>query len=222
MSTTPVNIEASDKRVERSPAFLRHFWPGFDPPSCEIIASRQPQHLLPPSIVPVILYLSKKDGGRRVRGERRKNEKRRRKRWNESPVSKTSSLFIRSERLQLSDYAIYKRARYIESPMEEKRSREMQVDNDAGGYTGWVRAKKLEVEGWVKEIDIIWFILFYYFFFASLEDIRRCLFFLMELILLIRCRMLFVKDYHSLMKNFCWFEFFKIRYEIQKGKFWKN
>lgn len=167
MSTTPVNIEASDKRVERSPAFLRHFWPGFDPPTCEIIASRQPQHLLPPSIVPVILYLSKKDRGRRVRGERRKNEKRRRKRWNESPVSKTSSLFIRSERLQLSDYAIYKRARYIESPMEEKRSREMQVDNDAGGYTGWVRAKKLEVEGWVKEIDIIWFILFYYFFFRE-------------------------------------------------------
>lgn len=51
--------------------------------------------------------------------------------------------------------------------MEEKRSREMQVDNDAGGYTGWVRAKKLEVEGWVKEIDIIWFILFYYFFFRK-------------------------------------------------------
>lgn len=75
MSTTPVNIEASDKRVERSPAFLRHFWPGFDPPTCEIIASRQPQHLLPPSIVPVILYLSKKDGGRRVKGGKKKKRK---------------------------------------------------------------------------------------------------------------------------------------------------
>lgn len=57
--------------------------------------------------------------------------------------------------------------------MEEKRSREMQVDNDAGGI--------------YRKIH---------------EDVCVCIF-LMELILLItiRCRILFVKDCHFLMKN---------------------
>lgn len=40
----------------------------------------------------------------------------------------------------------------------------MQVDNDAGGYTGWVRAKKLEELKVELEVDIIWFIIIFFFF----------------------------------------------------------
>lgn len=166
MSTTPVNIETSDKRLERSPPlacisprFLARIWSAKLRNHCISTTSAAA------SIVPVILY--KWERSWKKGGGNEKNEKRRRKRWNESPVSKTSSLFIRSKRLQLSDYAIYKRARYIESSCLWKRngrSREMQVDNDAGGYTGWVRAKKLEELKVELEVDIIWFIIIFFFF----------------------------------------------------------
>lgn len=133
MSTTPINIEASDKRVERSPPlacisppFLARIWSANLRNHCVSATS-----VVVPYCPRYSLQVRKKKRGKKEK-KKRKEEKKTLK-WKSSFEDFEFIYSVRAVAVirlcNLQACAIHR----IALPMEEKRSREMQVDNDAGG-----------------------------------------------------------------------------------------